>query len=601
MKSEVTLSSDYYTSDLRSQHQYVESLKSKGSSSYTLVAAEAFVRGMRDSGYKTTATAIDEFCDNSIQAAASRIDIISVHKPGKGDRGAKTTVGAIAIIDDGHGMEPDMLRASILWGGTHREGDRSGLGRYGFGLPSAAVSITEHYEVFSCTPGGEWNRVAINLLDIANGVHTDAEGRVVAPKPEKAELPNFISDYLSEQDWSLDSGTVVILANPDRLSTGFVRPSSFEQKMLQHMGLIYRGVLRNAGMHVNGKAVECVDPLFLTPGCRYYDIGNGHLAKSVDPLTFNVKGKDNVVGQVRIRFSVMHPQFQRNADGKENPRLKIMRDNHAYLIVCRAGRQIDLVDKTHYQKSNFNTTLMTYDRNWAIELDFEPVLDELFGITVNKQQITLSERIWQILADHSIPSVVEHLRKEGKAARAKLKGEVESKVSVTIRESEDIAEKAAVLQGRKGLGGGRKQKESAENVTKEAERRSKETGKPVEDEIKDILNEIAGRKYKVEFDELEGAPFYRPEQFGDQTRIYINTRHRYFTDFYDAPDSSRRIKTMLELMLFVLARAELSSSGERELFYERERGEWSTEMNLVLDLMDRQDPVEEAKEAEERI
>ncbi|MCG8092882.1 MAG: ATP-binding protein [Candidatus Thiodiazotropha endolucinida] len=598
MKTEVELSSDYYTSDLQSQHHYVESLKSRGDSSYTLVAAEAFVRGMRDSGYKSTATAIDEFVDNSIQAAASRVDIISVEKAGKGGRGSKSTVGSIAVIDDGHGMEPDMLRASILWGGTHREGDRSGLGRYGFGLPSAAVSITEHYEVYSCTPEGEWHRVAINLLDIANGVHTDAEGRVVAPKPEKVDLPDFISDYLSEQDLTLESGTVVVLADPDRLSTGFVRPSSFEEKMLQHIGLIYRGLLRGTEMHVNGKAVECVDPLFLTSGCRYYDVGNGYIANAMDPLVFNAKNANGKSGQVRMRFSWMHPEFQKSSDGKGwNPRMKIMRENQAYLIVCRAGRQIDLVDKTQYQKPGENYQLVNYDRNWAVEIDFDPVLDELFGITVNKQQVSISERMWQTLSDNSIPAIVKSLKKQFDSARSDAKGKSEAETG--SRESERIAEEASEFQAQKTTGGGRKQKESTEKVKREAERRAKKTGKPIEEEVKDILDEIAEQKYKVEFEELEGAPFYRPEQFGSQTRIYINTRHRFFTDFYDAPDSSRRIKTMLELMIFVLARAELSSTGDRELFYERERGEWSTEMNLALRLLDRHDPVDEAKEAEE--
>jgi hypothetical protein len=73
---------------------------------------------MRDSGYKSTATAIDEFIDNSIQAAATRIDIIYELDGG--------TIRNIAVIDDGHGMEPDMIRAAVVWGGTHRHNDRRG-------------------------------------------------------------------------------------------------------------------------------------------------------------------------------------------------------------------------------------------------------------------------------------------------------------------------------------------------------------------------------------------------------------------------------------------------------------------------------------------
>ena len=92
---------------------------------------------------------------------------------------------------------------------------------------------------------------------------------------------------------------------------------------------------------------------------------------------------------VRLRFSYMPPEFQRNKDGSENKeRLGVMKDNNAYLIVTRAGRQIDLVMRSHYPKDDLNKkNLNIFDRNWAVELDFDPELDEEFGITVNKQQV----------------------------------------------------------------------------------------------------------------------------------------------------------------------------------------------------------------------
>jgi len=125
---------------LERQKQYV---KGKDCVSLTLVAAEAFVEGMRDSGYKSTATAIDEFIDNSLQAGATRVDVV------------RSSGTDIAVIDNGHGMLPDMMRAAVVWGGTHRHDDREGLGRYGFGLPSVAVSLTRHYDVYSNVMGGK--------------------------------------------------------------------------------------------------------------------------------------------------------------------------------------------------------------------------------------------------------------------------------------------------------------------------------------------------------------------------------------------------------------------------------------------------------------
>src|SRR5688572_26000503 len=96
--------------DLAAQHAYVEQLKLDGLE-MSLVVADAFVRGMRDVGYRSTATALDEAIDNSIQAGARNIDIFWPASE------AKPT--AIGVVDDGHGMEPGMLQPAVMWGGTH--------------------------------------------------------------------------------------------------------------------------------------------------------------------------------------------------------------------------------------------------------------------------------------------------------------------------------------------------------------------------------------------------------------------------------------------------------------------------------------------------
>src|SRR5258706_437979 len=184
---------DLLTTDLESQHAYVEQISREGERGYALIAANTFVQGMRDSGYKSTATAIDEFGDNSYQSGANRVDVVYSTT----DKGQ--SIDAIAVIDDGHGMEPGMIRAAVLWGGTHRFNDRSGFGRYGFGLPSAAVSITQEYEVYSKIEGGDWHKVRVDLLEIAEGKLTAKSGLILAPEPEQTTLPKFIVEALGQR------------------------------------------------------------------------------------------------------------------------------------------------------------------------------------------------------------------------------------------------------------------------------------------------------------------------------------------------------------------------------------------------------------------
>lgn len=590
--------------DLENQHAYVEQLSKQGERGYALIVASTFVQGMRDSGYKSTATAIDEFIDNSYQAGANRIDVVS-------SSDTKSVTG-IAVIDDGHGMEPGMIRAAVLWGGTHRFNDRSGFGRYGFGLPSAAVSITKEYEVYSKIEGGDWHKIRISLEDIAKGGLTNKSGLILAPEPVRADLPPFISKALTGR--SLKSGTVIHLIAPDRLTSGFRKGATFESRMLEHIGLIYRGILRLCEMRVNGTKVQSIDPLFLDPNARHYDIGNGVKAEALPPQEFKFINRDGVEGTVQVRFSYMHPLFQKapvptegegngassvgehgNRSAVDKGRFSVMKENNGYLIVTRAGRQIDVVTRTHFSKASDNVTIVNFDRNWAIELDFDPVLDEEFGITVNKQQVTLTEPIWQKLADEKVPIIVKGLRARFKKDRNDL-GEAEAD-GEQPRPSEQVMQEALKFARPGPKPSDKKQEQARKNLEEEAKRQAAEMREPEEQVVERLLTKYIDQQFAIEFESLEGAPFYRAEQYGPQARVWINRRHRFYTDLYVSAETNVRIRTALELLLFVLATCELESEGDRELFYQVERTEWSRRLETTLALLDREQSIGDAESA----
>src|SRR4051794_39373963 len=60
--------------DLKNQRKYAEEVQESGFD-FGLTVADAFVRGIRDIGYRNTARAIDELIDNSIQAEARNIAV----------------------------------------------------------------------------------------------------------------------------------------------------------------------------------------------------------------------------------------------------------------------------------------------------------------------------------------------------------------------------------------------------------------------------------------------------------------------------------------------------------------------------------------------
>src|SRR5947209_2342098 len=162
--------------------------------SHPVVALPSFIQATRDSGYKSTAAAIAEFVDNSIEAEATRIDIGLTESPGGIE---------IEIVDNGKGMSKDILPLALQFGGTTRFDKRESLGRYGMGLPNGGLSQARRIEVLSWrSPHSVW-QVRLDLDEI-----TGASVTQIAP-PQKMTRVRPPSQ----------SGTIVRLRSSDRLDS----------------------------------------------------------------------------------------------------------------------------------------------------------------------------------------------------------------------------------------------------------------------------------------------------------------------------------------------------------------------------------------------
>jgi len=171
------------------QRAYVEAQRAKGHG-LGVVFADAFLRGMRDIGYKNPAWALAEQIDNAVQAAAKTISVrFAFDKKNK----SQAKPDQVALLDDGNGMIPEMLGYAVRWGGTDREGDRQGFGRYGYGLPSSAVSMAKRYTVYSKTAEGAWHSVTVDIDELAaaaSDIKRTEEILTAAP----AKLPKWLVD-----------------------------------------------------------------------------------------------------------------------------------------------------------------------------------------------------------------------------------------------------------------------------------------------------------------------------------------------------------------------------------------------------------------------
>lgn len=374
-----------------------------------LIVPEAFVRGIRHLGYQTNVEALAELVDNSIQAYAEAVDIVFSFQ----GKDASRKPSHIAIIDDGHGMDPEMMRYALMWGGTHRENDRAGLGRFGYGLPCAAVSIGRRFTIYSKTKGQRLHSVTLDLGAIASGDGT-TKREVSIPAAVPARLPRFLGQAIRQaypEGWR--SGTIIVIENLDRLD--WSTASGLGRNLVRRFGVMYHKLLGATRITVDGVEVHPIDPLFLNPAANLFALDDDR-AVALDPVKFRIETPEGRNGDVVLRYAWLPPSFaatdkSRDATGMNaNARFPIIKQYHGILF-SRNGRLLAMQPKTPW------TIFMNNDRYIRVEVEFSAALDEAFGVTTSKQQVTVSPEMWDHLRVAGLHKAIEHLRAKVRAEK----------------------------------------------------------------------------------------------------------------------------------------------------------------------------------------
>lgn len=340
------------------------------SEDHFIVRIDHFIKATRDSGYKSTGSAISELVDNALQAGARAVDIVI------SETDDPTLPLRVTVADDGHGMDAATLRQALRFGGTTRFADRTGLGRYGMGLPNSSLSQARRVEVFSRGRGGPIVHSYLDVDEIAGGQ------LAAVPKPDRAE-PGEGLPALKR------SGTLIVWSKCDRLDNR--RISTLSKKLRAFLGRVFRHYLwAGVRITVNELPVEPVDPLFLNPQA----VLNG-ASQFGDTLTLEVENQEPSasgarVGIVKVTFSELPIHDWHGLPNDEKRRRGVSKG--AGVSVVRAGREIDYGWLFMGTKRKEN-----YDDWWRCEVQFDPVLDEAFGITHTKQGIRPRDYLLEIL------------------------------------------------------------------------------------------------------------------------------------------------------------------------------------------------------------
>ena len=564
---------------LEQQIEYANDLDAKGLD-FGFAVGEAFIQSMRNTHYKHTGTALDELIDNSIEAGATHVSVALGYG---GKSNAKPD--SLAVIDNGHGMPKNMLRRAAAWGGTHRHGPeaRTGLGRFGFGLPSASVNQARSFSIYSRLDDGGWYCVKIDLDNVAQ--YADETGKISVPEEEAKQPPKWVLEHIKKNmpGGSLEHGTVIVWEKMDRIK--LTTTTAMRRNLLPHFGTVFRNYIQQTTIKFDGTTMEALDPLFITPDFRGYDLDEDR-AQPMEAATIEIKNSQTGVrAKVKVRYALFPLTFfsvDKTKDAKganQNERFKVSND-HRGIIICRKGRQIDVVDSTNWKGfEKFSNN----DRYWGAEINFPPELDEEFTIANSKQGVVMSENIWDRLKDGGMFAALKNLKQAVGAAQKA--NRVQADTSEGPRASERSMEESEKYK-RKPATANAKQKE--EEAKKNFEQFVKSKARN-EDRDEDKVREEAQRDaqahpYKVEFADLPGAPFYRITQRGGMTVLELNRAHSFYAQVYASDSANRFVRGGLEVLLFSIGMAELDAIGnqDKSAFYTVEKQAWSERLEVAL-------------------
>lgn len=259
--TDLNSTSDRLLTEVERQQKYLDRLPENYA--FPLFNAAQALESQRRSGYRNTAAAAREIVDNVMEAGATRIDVCFERPKQLKAHQRAESINAVAFIDNGSGMIPKMAQYALSWGaGTHFD-EPDFIGKFGFGLPNAAINQTRLVEVYTKVAGAK--AVTKSWLDARD---VKDHGLQEIPEPVEAELPEFVQTYLDKKGLSFDHGTVVVWVEPDRIS--YRTLALMREHPIDGFGVKYRYLLQKAEIYVEGAKVDPVDPLFLTKGARYF-------------------------------------------------------------------------------------------------------------------------------------------------------------------------------------------------------------------------------------------------------------------------------------------------------------------------------------------
>lgn len=585
-------------------------------STYDLVPPALAVQAMRDNGYRNAAYALAELIDNSVQAGARNVELLCAEQELFVAQRSRRNLHQIAVLDDGCGMDERTLRIALQFGNGTRLNDRSGIGRFGMGLPSASISQCRRVDVWSWRAPGTTLHTYIDLDEITAGTMREV------PEPTESEVPDL---WKAASNRIGESGTLVVWSKVDRCmwKTGLtvIKNSEFL------VGRMYRSFIHQGRVSIRMTAFNHEAPEVAVHEREAVPNDPGYLmAPTSTPAPYDEK-----------------PMFEPDGDnnGEQQVTIKMNGEEHTVLVrysvakqEARQGRQAGSTKHGKHAANNVGVSLMraqreldldqslviAYDpreRWWGVEIDFPPSLDELFGVTNNKQSARNFTDIASTIGDllsgddvstaelrdeleeeqdprYALVELVDAIDRRLRVLRSQIKVQSAGSERRTRHASaaEMVATKATEDLKQKGHAGQSDIDESrpSDERTQEVADSLREDGLTEDDAHAIAVDAISmGIKYIITEGELEGRAFFTVKPVAGELLVKININHPAYAHLVEALDSDasslpddvdqlkeRLTKAALGLRLLLLAwaRFEDEQPAERRMDLQDIRSDW---------------------------
>ena len=344
----------------------------------------------RNTPYNSTAHALAELVDNSIDARARLVDLLLLDRRESSRSGQSVAVvRRIAVMDDGHGMAPEVLQLALRRGGRPADLDAPSrrIGKYGVGLPTASLSQCKRVDVWSWQEGIEsaWH-ADLDVDEVVGGQSTGLSF------PDRRPVETVWLEHCRDELADCESGTLVVWSEMDKVD--WRTSGNTMERVEEVVGRIYRYYLQRNELSIvmqsfnvdDGTQSEALtvrpnDPLYLMSGTPppHWPGGNPMFEPwgTGKEYKFTVDGVDH---DVDVVYSLVKPDVltdQGHTNAGSTP--------HGRAAARNVGISVVREDRELMNLPPLNNAGDPRHRWYGCELRFGRGCDDLFGVDHSKQ------------------------------------------------------------------------------------------------------------------------------------------------------------------------------------------------------------------------